>query len=132
MSDKPIVLRDEIYYPDYVVVLDSTVMDSVNVVAGLKEEGVAIVNYPDEDKLGEKLKVKAVAINATKLAIEKLGRPITNTVMVGAFAGLTGLIKLETLRKTIAEWFRNPSIAGKNAELVEIAYTEMEKRRNGL
>jgi len=130
VSDKPIVLRDEVYHPDYVVVLDPTVMDSINVVAGLKEGGVAIVNYPDEDKLGEKLNVRSVAINATKLAIEHLGRPITNTVMVGAFAGLTGLVKLETLKKTIVEWFRNPSIAEKNAELVEIAYRDMEKRRD--
>ncbi|AEA47212.1 pyruvate ferredoxin oxidoreductase subunit gamma [Archaeoglobus veneficus] len=129
VSDKPIVLRDEIYNPDYVVVLDPTVMESVNVVAGLKENGMVIANYPSEEKVRELLGVKAVAINATKLAIEYLGRPITNTVMVGAFAGITGLVKLETLKETIVEWFKNPAIAEKNATLVEIAYKEMEKRK---
>ena len=106
-------------------------MDSINVVSGLKDGGVVIANYPSEEKLKEKLGVKVVAINATKLAIEYLGRPITNTVMVGAFAGLTGLVKLETLKETIVEWFRNPTIAEKNATLIELAYREMEKRREG-
>jgi len=132
VSDKPIVLRDEIYNPDYVVVLDPTVMDSINVVSGLKDDGVVIANHPSEEKLREKLRVKAVAINATKLAIEHLGRPITNTVMVGAFAGLTGLVKLETLKRTIVEWFKNPTIAEKNVALIELAYREMEKRRDRL
>ena len=132
VSDKPVVLRDEIYEPDYVVVLDPTVVDSVNVVSGLKDGGFVVANYPRESELEEKLGVKVFAINATKLAMEYLGRPITNTVMVGAFAGLTGLVKLETLRETIFEWFskKGEEIANKNADLVEKAYRMLEERRD--
>ncbi len=132
VSDRPVVLRDEIYEPDYVVVLDPTVMESVNVVSGLKEGGFVVANYPREKELEEKLGVKVFAINATKLAMEYLGRPITNTVMVGAFAGLTGLVRLETLRETILEWFskKGEEIANKNADLVEKAYRMLEERRD--
>ncbi|MCD6492841.1 MAG: pyruvate ferredoxin oxidoreductase subunit gamma [Archaeoglobaceae archaeon] len=123
LSDKPIVLRDEIYYPDYVVVLDPTVVESVEVDKGLKENGLLIANYPKSAEEFKKListDRKVVTINATKMAMEILGRPITNTAMVGAFAGATKLIKLETLKETIYEWFKG-EIADKNAKLVEDA-----------
>lgn len=130
ISDEPIVLRDEIYNPDYVVVLDPTVMESVNVLAGLKKDGMLIVNYP---KSGEDLKkelgindIRIATINATKMAMDKLGRPITNTVMVGAFAGASKIVSLNTLLETINEWFKG-EIAEKNAKLVEEAYKYMSE-----
>jgi len=129
VSDRPIVIRDEIYNPDYVVVLDPTVMDSVRVQEGIKETGIIVANYPKPaEELKKKLNVnvKVVTLNATKLAIEVLGRPITNTVMVGALIGVTDLVKLETLRDTVLEWFENKKIAEKNAKLVEIAYNTVK------
>jgi len=134
LSDKPIVERDEIYHPDYVVILDPTVIGPVKVEAGIKQNGMIIANYP---KSAEELRkeyfsglnsVKIITLNATKMAMDVLGRPITNTAMVGAFAGATKLIKLQTLKETIFEWFeeKGEEIAKKNAELVEIAYKEVE------
>ncbi len=58
--------------------------------------------------------------------MEMLGRPITNTVMVGAFAGATKLVKLDTLVETIKEWFEG-ELATKNAQVVEKAYRYMEE-----
>jgi len=130
ISDKPIVVRDEIYNPDYVVVLDPTVMDSVKVAEGIKENGMIIANYPrSPEELKRKLgvNVKTITINATKLAINILGRPITNTAMVGALIGATNLVKLETLKETILEWFENKEIAEKNVKLVETAYNMIKK-----
>ncbi|HDN74094.1 pyruvate ferredoxin oxidoreductase [Archaeoglobales archaeon] len=130
ISDEPIVVRDEIYNPDYVVVLDPTVMESVNVVAGIKEGGIIIFNHPksadelEKEIKADELNVKVVSMNATKLAMEVLGRPITNTIMVGAFAGASRVITLETLIDTIYEWFSG-DIARKNAKLVEDAYRYM-------
>ncbi len=135
LSDKPIVERDEIYRPNYVVVLDPTVIGPVKVDAGIKQGGMIIANYPKsaEELRSEHFKdldssIKLVTINATKMAMDVLGRPITNTAMVGAFAGVTKLIKLQTLKETIMEWFeeKGEDIAKKNAELVEIAYKEVE------
>jgi len=125
------VLRDEIYNPDYVVVLDPTVIGPVNVLSGIKENGMLIANYPKskEDLIKElkanEFKIKVLTINATKLAIEILGRAITNTAMVGAFAGATKIVSLNSLLDTINEWFKG-ELAEKNAKLVEKAYKFME------
>ncbi len=130
ISDEPIVVRDEIYNPDYVVVLDPTVMESVNVMAGIKEGGMLICNYPkgsEELKAelkADEFKIRVATINATKMAMEVLGRPITNTTMVGAFAGATRIISLETLLETVREWFKG-ELAEKNAKLIEDAYRYM-------
>ncbi|MCS7121766.1 MAG: pyruvate ferredoxin oxidoreductase subunit gamma [Archaeoglobaceae archaeon] len=131
IADEPIAERDEVYNPDYVVLLDPTVIETVNILAGIKNGGMVIANHPkksDELKteLGaEKLNVKVTTINATKMAIEILGRPITNTAMVGAFAGATRLFKLETVVETVKEWFEDDKISEKNAKLAEKAYRYM-------
>ncbi len=129
ISDKPVVLRDEVHNPDYVVVMDPTVIHEVRVNAGLKEGGMIIANYPSVEALMKLVGVKNVkALNATKLAMEYLGRPITNTAMVGAFAGATKLVKLETLKETVEEWFKEKAeLAERNVKLVEVAYKIMER-----
>ena len=134
LSDEPIVVRDEIYQPNYVVVLDPTVIGPVKVHAGIKEKGLILANYPKsaEELREEHFKdlddsIKIVTINATKMALDILGKPITNTAMVGAFAGVTKLIKLETLKETVYEWFKGKEdVAEKNVKLVEEAYKAVE------
>jgi pyruvate ferredoxin oxidoreductase gamma subunit len=128
ISDEPVVVRDEVYRPDYVVVLDPSVFETVNVTSGLKDDGMLIANYPkaSEDLKAEiKTRARVATINATKLAIKMLGRPITNTAMVGAFAGATGILKLETLKETAEELF-NGALAEKNKLLIEEAYNQMK------
>lgn len=132
VSESKIYDRDEIYEPDYVVVLDPTLVGK-DVVKGLK--GWLIANYPSSEKAREKTGWdKVVTLDATKIALEVLGRPITNTTMVGAFAGFTKIVKLETLKETIYEWFekKGEEIAKKNVEAVERAYKEVEKYANKL
>ncbi|MEM0214869.1 MAG: pyruvate ferredoxin oxidoreductase subunit gamma [Archaeoglobaceae archaeon] len=127
ISDEPIAVRDEVYNPDYVVVLDPSVFESVNVVSGLKSNGMLIANYPkgpEELRMNLKIENKIFTINATKMAMRILGRPITNTAMVGAFAGATGIFKLETLIKTAEELF-DGDLLRKNKTLIEEAYNYM-------
>lgn len=129
ISDEPIVVRDEIYNPDYVVVLDPSIFEAVNVTSGLKENGVLIANYPkgSEDlKAYLKTNVKVLTINATKIAMKILGRPITNTAMIGAFAGATGIFELETLKKTAEEFFES-HLVEKNLLVIEEAYNYMRE-----
>ncbi|MCS7119455.1 MAG: pyruvate ferredoxin oxidoreductase subunit gamma [Archaeoglobaceae archaeon] len=128
ISDEPIVVRDEVYYPDYVVVLDPSVFEVVNVTSGLKENGMLIANYPkgSEDLKTIVKNVEVATINATKIAMKILGRPITNTTMVGAFAGATKLFKLEKLKETAEEVFEG-SLAEKNKLAIEEAYKYMKE-----
>jgi len=127
------VVRDEVYNPDYVVVMDPSLLEVVDVLAGIKEGGMLIVNYPlGSEDLKRKLDLKGKnvevhSINATKMAVEILGRPITNTAMVGAFVGATGLIKIEYVEEAIREFFEDKEIAEKNVQLVRKAYDHMRE-----
>ncbi|MFH1824573.1 MAG: pyruvate ferredoxin oxidoreductase subunit gamma [Candidatus Firestonebacteria bacterium] len=128
ISDKNIRVRSQIYEPDYVIVQDSALIGSVDVFAGLKKDGLVLINtekQPSELKLKDVKNVKTIP--ATKIAIEILGRPIPNTVLIGAFAGLTGLVSLDGIKKAMRERFKSVEIAEKNILAAEKAYKMMRK-----
>ena len=103
IDDKPINLYEEIAEPDIVVVGDSSIMDAVDVCAGLKKDGIVIVNT---NKKPEDLKLKAkrvFTVNATEVALKHFHKLILNTVMLGAVCKVTGIVKLESVKKAIAE-----------------------------
>jgi pyruvate ferredoxin oxidoreductase gamma subunit len=104
ISDRPIRLRSQIYKPDYVIVQDASLFGGTDVLEGLKDNGLVAINTsrPVSDfKIPERFKV--VTIPATELALEIVGKPIINTIMVGAFAGASGEIGLEALEKSVRE-----------------------------
>ncbi len=68
-----------------------------------------------------KTKAKVVTIDATKIALEKLGRPIVNTTMLGAFCGATGEISLESINKAILGRFSG-ALGEKNLDAIKTAY----------
>lgn len=97
IGNKPISERGVILAPDYVVVLNSQLMKTVNVEMGMKDNGKLIINSPK----GLQLKHEATCLDATTIAVDLLKTPITNTVMLGAFAAATGLVSLDSLEKGI-------------------------------
>jgi pyruvate ferredoxin oxidoreductase gamma subunit len=101
LSDEPITVHSQIEEPDVVVVLDSTIIGAVNVVEGLKDDGVLIVNTAmGPDEIRERLDLKGgrvVTVDASHIAVQELGREITNAPMLGAFARATGLFELRDL-----------------------------------
>jgi 2-oxoacid:acceptor oxidoreductase gamma subunit (pyruvate/2-ketoisovalerate family) len=107
LDDDPIRLRCEITEPDDLIVLDSTLIDAIDVTAGLKRGGTILVNTekaPEEyPKLLEHFRV--ATIDASGIAIRHgLGtksQPIVNTAIVGAFAAEFGLIGLEAVKAAI-------------------------------
>lgn len=106
ISDKPINLRSQVYNPDMVLVLDSSLIEAVDVTKGLKKGGLIIVNTDhDVSKLKIKKDFKIKIINATSVALKIFGRPIVNTPVLGAFAAVTGLMSLKSLNKAIDERF---------------------------
>ncbi|EHP89129.1 pyruvate ferredoxin oxidoreductase subunit gamma [Methanotorris formicicus] len=124
IDDKKIRLRCQIYEPDYVVVQDATLLDSVDVTNGLKNGGKVIINMVKDIKLGD---CDTYCIDATGIALDVLGVPIVNTTMLGAFAGVTGEVTIESLKKAIMETF-SAKLGEKNAKAAEVAYeTILEK-----
>ncbi|UCH58133.1 MAG: 2-oxoacid:acceptor oxidoreductase family protein [Candidatus Bathyarchaeota archaeon] len=127
ISDEPIHLHSSIYEPDVVVVLDPTLLGPA-VVQGVKPETVIVVNTDQTpEELAERLvlnKEKVWVLDATSLALKVLGRPITNTAMLGAVVRATGLVKLDSLQEVAGERFSG-RVAELNLELIKTAYEEV-------
>ena len=123
LSDKPIRTRAVIEEPDYLIVQDPTLFGLVDVFHGIKDGGTVMVNTekPDEIDAPDGVDLKAVA--GTKIAMDVIGRPIPNMVMVGAFAGMTGLVSLESIQAAVKERFPG-KVGDLNAEAVAKAYNE--------
>ncbi len=121
INDNPIRRRYQVYNPDYVIVLDDTLLEAVDVLSGLKEGGKVIINSNSDVNLGENIDYHN--IDATGIALDILGVPIVNTVMLGAFAKVTGIVSLDSLVKVTKETFPG-KIGEKNAEAVKIAYEQ--------
>jgi pyruvate ferredoxin oxidoreductase gamma subunit len=127
ISDSKIRLRSQVYEPDYVIVQDPSLLSAVDVASGMKKDGLVIVNSekdPSALKLNTDAKVKT--IDATSLAIEVIGVPIVNTALLGAFAGATGQIRLESVSKAIRGRFPG-KIGEKNVEAVRRAFELMSR-----
>ena len=122
----PVKIRAEINEPDVIVVFDPRLIDIVNVTAGLKDNGIAIVNSrktPQEikAKLGNKWKVATV--DATSIARNILGVPIVNTTMLGAIVKITGIVDLDSLKEPLKHRFGDK--ASKNFEACKQAYEKV-------
>jgi pyruvate ferredoxin oxidoreductase gamma subunit len=131
ISDEPILIRSQVYNPDYVVVLDSTLLQVIDVTEGMKKDGIIIVNTTKKpEELTGLRKFKVATVDATGIALElKLivaGLPVLNTPMLGAFAGATGEIKLGTVIETIKEEWAG-AIGERNAEGAKQAYQKLSK-----
>lgn len=127
IGDQRINERDLVHTPDMVVVLDPLLGRTVPVSDGLKEGGLLLINHPKSGKetgLGGKFRVATV--DATKIALETLGRPITNTAILGAFAKVTGLVSLESVEKAVAnQW--SGRLAEMNIRAVKHSYDKVNE-----
>ena len=127
ISDKKIRLREQIYCPDYIIILDPTLLDVVDVLRGAKCTSEAVINSPLSaldliKKYPDLKKIKSVhSIPATKMAIDILGAPIINTIMLGFFAGISKIIKPDSMNKAISERFSGV-LAEKNIKAAMEAY----------
>jgi len=124
VDDKFVRTREQIYNPDYVVVLDSTLLDVVDVAQGMKDSGTIIINTNKDVNLKTKAKVKTV--DATGIALKVIGKPFVNTPMIGALVGATGIVKIESVFNVIRERFPH-EIAEKNIEAVKQTYERIKE-----
>jgi len=125
VDEQQIRLRSQIKDPDVAVVLDPKLLDVLDPTGGLKPGGLLIMNsHLDEKALRDKygIKCKLAMVDANKIAIEELKRPITNTAMLGALIKATGVIKLESLDGPIKARFGK--IAEINWKAVQRAFAE--------
>lgn len=120
IDDKKITDRSEVSQCDYVIVLDETLFGP-QVMAGLKPETIVLINTASKEKYEDLLDQRCVCLDATTLALEHLGRPITNTAMLGALIAVSDFMSLEDGVNAV-EGSMSSKIAGKNKTLMTVAY----------
>ncbi len=124
-SSEPVRIRAEITQPDVVVVLDPSLLSIMNVASGLKAMGIIVINTrksAQEIRSEFGIKGRLATVNATKIARELLGVPITNTTMVGAPVRATNIVKLESMHEPLEKRFGK--VAERNFKAMARAYEE--------
>jgi len=115
ISEDPIRLREQVYTPDYLIIQDPTLISTTpEILSGLDNCSGILINSEKTDWPEFKGK-KVLVVPATKIALEKIGKPFFNTALVGAFAVMSGLVSLESLKKAVRERFP-AEVAEKNIE----------------
>jgi len=130
IDDKKIRTREEVRTPNYLIIQDAFLIGAVPVLDGIRPDGLILVN---SDQAPEDLNIKTTAtvetIPATEIALEIIGRPIPNAIMIGAFCSLTGLVSIGAVQEAIMEKF--PGRVGENnIAALERAVEIMEKKKN--
>lgn len=136
ISAKPITIHSNIYEPDYVVVVDDTLLTSVPVTDGLKEDGAIVINTtktPEElRKLLKGYNGNVYTIDAKKVSLETLGKYFPNTPMLAAIVKVTGIMTdeelLEDMKKSFKHKFaKKPEVIDGNMKALEMALKEVKK-----
>ena len=140
IDDRPIRSREPVINPDALIIQDVTLIHQVDLFAGLSSEGYVLINTSkslDELGLGDYLSTfhreRLLTCPATELALEHLGRPLPNAVLLGGFAALTSQVTLESIATAIRERFigatgeRNVAAATAAYQLVVKAEQEFDR-----
>lgn len=128
IDNKEIKIREQVNEPDVIIVQDPTLLDVIDIARGAKKNTLAIINTSKKkSEIKINLSQKNIyVIDATKIAMETIGKNIVNTTILGAFAKATGLISLRALTEAIKEKFKGKeeSIINKNIEAIEKTYKQ--------
>ena len=137
ISTTPIRVHSNIYEPDFVVVVDDSLLESVDVANGLKEDGAIIINTQETDgsKLREKIhgyKGKIYTIDARKISEETLGKYFPNTPMLAAIVKVSGIMNDDDFIKDMEGSFKHkfakkPEVVEGNMNAVKEALTQVKE-----
>ena len=136
ISDKPIRVHSNIYDPDYVVVVDETLIEDIDVTAGLKEEGAIIINTaksPQEVRpMLRGYKGRVCTIDARKVSIATLGKYFPNSPMLAATLKVTGLMDIDAFLKEMESSYAHkfaskPEVIKGNMDALKMALEEVRE-----
>jgi pyruvate ferredoxin oxidoreductase gamma subunit len=134
ISGKPIRIHSAVYYPDAVIVLDDTLLDTVDVAENLSADGVVVVNTSKPaDEIRGKLSNTGKGlflVNASMIAVDEIGRDIPNTPMIGALVRASGAVTLDVVledtEKKLSKKFGEKIVQG-NLKAVQRGYDEVKQ-----
>ena len=141
IADREIRLREPIMEPDALIIQDPTLLHQVDVFAGLKRDGYVLINTSktfEELGLGDFLKdwdpARLCTVPATDLSRRHIGRPMPNVPLLGGFAAVAQIIRLESVIKAINDKFSGKVAEGNIAaatEAFKVVMREMEEVKEG-
>lgn len=135
ISENPITIHSNIYYPDYVAVVDDSLLEAIDVTHGLKSEGAIVVNtqLPREEVLKHLrgYEGKVVTLDARKISVEALGRYYPNSPMLAAMVAVSGVMKKETFLREMRASFehkfaKKPEVIDGNMKALELTFEAIE------
>ena len=104
ISNEPILLREQIYHPHFLIIQDATLLDDESVLQGINKDVSILIN--SQNDFSPHLKAKAVlSVPATQIALKIIGKPFFNTAILGAFCAMSGLVSVASLERVISEHF---------------------------
>jgi len=124
IDDTKIHDRSEVENSDYVVIMDETLINP-SIVKGIRPGATILVNTNNVSRYKELEQFKTVQIDATSIAMEILGRPITNTAMYGALVAVSGLVSKEAAISSIKQEMK-PALAEKNIAILNRVFSSIE------
>lgn len=128
IDDKKIMDRSEVEGCDYVVILDDTLINE-SIAQGIKNNGTIVINTTEKNKYDDYFGgKKIITVDATGIALEILGQPITNTAMLAALVSATDIVSLESVTEAVKSELK-PSVVEKN---IKVLKTTFEKIRGEL
>ena len=136
ISNEPITIHSNIYEPDYVVVVDDTLLESVDVTAGLKETGAIVINTTKDNEYLKKVLNKyhgdIYKIDARKISIDALGKYFPNTPMLASIVKISGIMTDEEFLNDMIGSFKHkfakkPEVIDGNMKALEMALNHVEK-----
>ena len=127
ISDRAIRTRSQIYHPTIIIVLDDTLLDVVNITDGAQDGASLLINTRKAREQLKKLpdNLNIASVDATAIAREHIGVAIVNTAMLGALAGVTGIVSLDSIKKAIASTLPQ-RIVERNVAAAEAAYRKVK------
>jgi len=136
IDDKPIRIHSNVYEPDFVVVVDDTLVGAVDLTKGLKPNGAILINTNVSGKsLRQKLggfNGKIYTIDASKIAIETIGKDIPNTALLASIIKISGLMNKKDLEKNMLDSFKHkfakkPEVIEPNMQAIIRAFDEAKE-----
>ena len=132
LADEPIQIYSAIEHPDYIMVLDHTLIGTVDIAAGAKDDATIIINAEEDAATlsvrGGLDKWKVYTVPATKIALETIKRAIPNTPLIGALTKVSGLFDIEgvveQVRESLSKKFGDEVVSA-NLEAVRRGFDEV-------
>ena len=134
ISDEPITIHSNIYEPDFVVVVDDTLLANVDVTSGLKKDGAIVINTTKNEKDLRKLlnnyEGTICTLDARKISVETIGRYFPNTPMLAAIIKVSKIMDENIFLKDMVDSFKHkfakkPEVIDGNIKAIEMALKEV-------